>query len=282
MTDYAGLLAGLATGGARTTLPPAVEALTVLRHISAEPGQTVHDALTPMLAPAPPQLLNPAVREFLRDVRAVRDEALIAVRDHATAAKGTGNPSLLDTGFLYGDIRSQLSARSVAGPPGSLLGRLQLMQSRASTRAWADVTAAFRAATRVLDPGEDLSDTLTVVDRLVSMGLSAGKLPRADFRGAYEEARGRLTPESMEIYRHLAKKLADKPGPEDIWDICDDPLPRLDALTRYAAVTHELLHSIASKIALMPSGGPFDTGALIREFRELADLLDDVARSGGL
>lgn len=281
MTDYAGVLAGLATGGVDTILPQAVEALTVLRHISAKPGQTVHDALTPMLTPVPPQSLNPAVREFLRNVRAVRDEALIALRDHATAAKGTGRPSLLDTGLLYGDIRSQLRARAVAGPPGSLLGRLQGMQSRASARAWADVTAAFATAARVFDPGEDLSDTLTVVDRLVSAGLSYGKLPRADFRATYEEARGRLTPESMEIYRHLAKKLADKPGPEDIWDICDDPLPRLEALTRYATVTNELLDGIASNIALTPSGGSFDTGALIGDFRDLADLLDDMARSGG-
>jgi hypothetical protein len=281
MTDYANVLVDLATGGARTAVPPAVEALTVLRHISAEPGHTVHDTLTPMLAPVPPQPLNPTVRGFLHDVRAVRDEAFIALRDHVTSAKGTGRPSLLDTGLLYGDIRSHLSARSVAGPPGSLLGRLELMQSRASARAWADVTAAIAAAARVLDPGEDLSDTLTIVDRLVSTGLSAGKLPRADFRATYEEARRRLAPESMEIYRQLAKKLADDPGPEDIWDICDDPLPRLEALTRYATVTNELLDGIASKIALAPTGGPSDTGALIKEFRELADLLDNMARSGG-
>jgi hypothetical protein len=281
ISDYASLLASLATAGADTALPPAIEVLTVLRRMSVEPGQTVRSALTPMLTPVPPQPLNRAVSNFQREMRPIRDEALIALRDYATAAKGTGRPSLLDTGLLYGDIRSQLSARSVAGPPGSLLGRLEAMQARASTRAWADVTAAFGATAQVLDPEENLNDTVAIVDRLVSTGFSAGKLPRADFRATYEEALGRLAPDSMEVYRQLAKKLADKPGPEDIWDICDDPLPRLEALTRYATVTNELLDGIASKIAPTPSGGPSDTGALIEEFRELADLLDDVTHSGG-
>jgi hypothetical protein len=281
ISHYASLLATLGSAGVDTALPPAVEVLTVLRNISVEPGQTVYSALTPMLAPVAPQPLNPIVSDFIREIRPVRDEALIALRDYATAAKGTGRPSLLDTGLLYGDIRSHLNARSVAGPPGSLLGRMQVMQSRASTRAWADVTVAFATAVRVLDPGEDLNNTLTVVDRLVSMGHSAGKLPRADFRAMYEEARGRVTPGSMEIYRQLARKLVIEPGPEDIWDISDDPLPRLQALTRYATVTNELLNGIASRIAPAPSGAPFDPGALIKEFRELADLLDDVARSGG-
>ena len=85
----------------------------------------------------------------------------------------------------------------------------------------------------------------------------------------------------MEMYRQLAKKMAGETGPEDIWDICADPLPRLEALTRYATVTNELLDGIASKIAPTPGGGPSDTGALIEDFRELADLLDDMARSGG-
>lgn len=281
ISDYASMLAGLARAAADTTLPPAAEALTVLRHVSAEPGQTVRGALTPMLAPVPPQPLNRAVGDFLREVRTVRDEALTALRDYATAAKGTGKPSLLDTGLLYGDIRSRLSERSVAGPPGSLLGRLQFMQSRAFGRAWAEVSTAFRAAERVLDPEEDLSATLTIVDRLVSTALSAGKLPRADFRATYDEARGRIAPESMEIYRQLGKKMAEEPGPEDIWDICDDPLPRLEALTRYATVTNELLNGIASRIAPAQDAGPSDTGAVIEAFRELAGLLDDMARSGG-
>ena len=48
----------------------------------------------------PAAALNAVTRKFLREVRPVRDEALTALRDHATAAKGTGKPSLLDVGPL--------------------------------------------------------------------------------------------------------------------------------------------------------------------------------------
>jgi hypothetical protein len=279
LSDYAGVLADLATAGAETTLAPAVEALTVLRQISAEPGQTVRDALTPMLAPVPPQSLNPAVRDFLRDLRVVRDEALIALRDHATAAKGTGKPSLLDIGLLYGNIRSYLGARSVVGPPASLLGRLQLMQSRAFIRAWADITAAVKEAQRLIDPGEDLTPTTELVDRLVNDGV--GYLPRADFAATYREARARLGPDSMDVYRRLTKKMAGETGPGDLWDICADPLPLLEALIRYATVSNELLDGMSGKLVPTPSGGPSDVGVLIKGFRKLSDLLDDVARPGG-
>jgi hypothetical protein len=197
------------------------------------------------------------------------------------AAKGTGRPSLLDAGLLYGDIRSHLSARSVTGLPSSLLGRLQVMQSRAFTRAWADVAAAVAATKSLVDPGEDMTATLAIVDRLVNIAYPKGKLPRADFLAMYRETRERLGPDSMEVYRQLSKKMTGETGPEDLWDICADPLPPLQALTRYATVTNELLDGMASTLTPTASGGSFDTGALIKEFRDLADLLDDMARSGG-
>jgi hypothetical protein len=279
ISDYVSLLADLAEAGSDTVLPPAAEALTVLRHVSVEPGQTVRSALTPMLAPVPPQPLNRAVGDFIREVRPVRDEALTALRDYATAAKGTGKPSLLDIGLLYGDIRSHLGDQSVAGPPGSLLARLQGMQSRAFTRAWADVAAAVKEAQRVIDPGEDLTNTTVIVDRLVNAGT--GYLPRADSAAAYREARERIDPASMDVYRQLATKMTGETGPGDLWDICADPLPQLEALIRYATVSNELLDGISSKLVPTPGGGQSDADALIRAFRGLAELLDDMARSGG-
>jgi hypothetical protein len=38
---------------------------------------------------------------------------------------------------------------------------------------------------------------------------------------------------------------------------------------------------MASTLTPTPDGGPLDTGSLIKEFRDLADLLDGMARSGG-
>jgi AAA ATPase domain len=281
ITDYASLLARLATAGADAAVPPAAEVLTVMRHVSAEPGQIVRSALTPMLAPTPPQPLNRAVSDFLREVRPVRDEALTALRDYATAAKGTGRATLLDIGLLYGDIRSHMSARSVAGLPGSLLGRFQALQSRAFTQAWAEVSTALVAVGRVIDPGEDLAATAEIVDRLVDAAQAKGKLPRADTLFAYREARAGLSVDAMDVYRLLSKKMIGKSSPGDLWDLCPDPLPRLEALARYATVTNDLLAGMASELVSAPGGGSVDTGALIQAFRELADMLDNVAHTGG-
>lgn len=279
ISEYASVLVDLGKADEDAALPSVTEALTVLRHVSSEPGQTVQDALTPMFAPVLPQPLNRTISDFVREVRPVREEALSVVRDYATAAKGTGKPSLLDIGLLYGDIRSHLGDRSVKGPPGSVLGRLQFLQARAFTRAWADVTSAVKAAQSLIDPGEDLTATTVVIDKLVSAGI--GYLPRADFQAAYREARERLGPDSMEVYRQLSKKITGETMPGDLWDIFVDPLPLLDALTRYATLTNELLVSVSGKLITMPGGGQTDTDTIIKVFRELADLLDNVARSGG-
>ena len=68
-----------------------MQALEILRYTAADPGQSVPDALAAMLVPVPPPQLNPVIKDFLREVRPIREEALILVRAHATAAKGTGS-----------------------------------------------------------------------------------------------------------------------------------------------------------------------------------------------
>jgi hypothetical protein len=277
MSNYARKLAGLAVQSAGTDLPPAVEALTVLRHVSKDPGKTVRDALTPMLKPELPQALNPSVGVFLRDVRTLRERALTVIRDYATSAKGMGNASILDIGALYKDLQSRLSVLEVEGAPGGLLGNVQAAQSQAASRAWSRVRAAVQKVSVVLDPEEDLNAAFTTVDRLVDVGHAAGKLPRADSRDRYCEARGEVSPHDMETFRRLVKKTAGETGPADIWDIGDDPVPQLEALARYATAASEVLDGIAGKIPPATVIHPSDVGALIEKFRELADLLDAAA-----
>ena len=113
-----------------------------------------------------------------------------------------------------------------------MLRRLQSLQSRASERAWTDVTQAVRNVGLFLDPTEDLAVTLKVVDRLVKEGHVRGRLPRADSRELYEGARYKVDAEAMEVYRRLNKKVG-KTGPSDLWDVLDDPYdnwPRLAAM----------------------------------------------------
>ena len=170
ISDYADTLARLADGDAAAALPDAIHALEILRHTAADPGRSVPEALVAMLVPASPQP-NAITRKFLSEVRPLRDEALTLVRAHATAAKGTGKPSLLDVGPELRQLQSRLGARSVEGQPGGqLLERLQVQQAQAAERGWASVSRLVQAVGQVLDPAEDLAATLKVVDRLIREG----------------------------------------------------------------------------------------------------------------
>ncbi len=285
ISDYAATLARLATAEAATALPVAVQALEVLRYATAQPGQTVAEALAAMLAPMPPRQ-NPVLQDFVREVRPLREQVLTTIRYHATGAKTTGKPTLLDVGPLYRGIRSRLKARSVedlpeGGDGAHLLQRLRAAQSRTSERAWAEATKAVMNVARFLDPAEDLADTLKVVDRLVKEGQARTRLPRADSQAVYDEARNRVDAEMMETYRRLNKKMASEIGPGDLWDLFDDPSPRLDVLARYAVVTNELLSGLEVSLVGGPAGAAADVDALMAEFRGLASRLDDVVNREG-
>jgi hypothetical protein len=279
ISDYADTIASLAQGDAAAAVPDAMQALEILRHTAADPGRSVSEALVAMLMPAPPTQLSPAVRSFLRDVRPIREEALMLVRAHATAAKGTGKPSVLDVGPLLRQLQSRLAARSVEGQPGGgkggqLLKRLQAQQAQAAERVWTGVGQVIRAVGQVLDPAEDLAATFKVVDRLIKEGNDLGRLPRADSQQSYDMARQGVAPGAMETYRRLSRKITEGTRPGDLWDVLDDPQPQLDALHRYATVTSDILTSMTASLATVSGSGEVDVDGLIQEFRALADLLD--------
>jgi len=283
ISDYADAIARRAGGDTAAALPDAMRTLEILRYAAADPGRSVPDALVAMLAPAPPPQLNPVIKDFLRDVRPIREEALLLVRTHATAAKGTGRPSLLDVGPVLRQLQSQLATRAVEGQPredagGQLLKRLQARQSRAAERAWAIAAQAVQEVGQVIEPAEDLAATFKIVDRLVREGGQRGRLPRADSQESYDMARQGVDTEAMETYRRLSKKIDGETGPGDLWDVLEDPLPQLAALRRYAAMTSDLLSGMAARLEATPVTGEVDTDALIEEFRNLAQLLDQASQ----
>lgn len=283
ISDYADTIARRAGDEGAAALSGAMQVLEILRYAAADPGQSVPKALVAMLAPAPPVQLNPVIRDFLRDVRPIREEALLLVRAHATAAKGSGRPSLLDVGPVLRQLQSQLSTRAVEGQPGEdaggeLLRRLAARQSRAAERAWAIVAKAVQEVGQVIDPAEDLAATFKIVDRLIREGGQRGRLPRADSQESYDMARQGVGTEAMETYRYLSKKLTGETGPGDLWDVLEDPLPRLVALRRYAVMTSDLLSGMVARLEAAPVTGEVDTDALIEEFRNLAQLLEQASQ----
>jgi hypothetical protein len=282
ISDYADTIARLTEGGAAAALPDAMHALEILRYTAPNPGRSVPDALVAMLMPIPAQP-NAITKKFLSEVRPIRDEALMLVRAHATAAKGTGKPSLLDVGPVLRQLQSRLGARSVEGQPGGgvggqLLKRLEVHQAQAAERGWASVSRLVQAVGQVLDPAEDLAATFKVVDRLIKEGGNRGRLPMADSEEKYEMARQEVGTEAMETYRRLSKKIAMGTGPGDLWDVLDDPQPQLSALHDYATVTSDILSRMTADLTTGSGPGGVDADALIQEFRDLAELLDPASK----
>jgi hypothetical protein len=282
ISDYADTMARLA-GTYAAVVPDAMQALEILRYAAADPGLSVPDALVAMLMPAPPLRLNPVIKDFLSDVRQIREEALLLVRAHATAAKGTGKPSLLDVGPVLKQLQSHLATRAVESQPGrdaggQLLDRLWTRQLRAAEDAWALVARQLHEVGQVIHPAEDLAATFKIVDRLVKECGEQGRLPRADSRESYDIARHGVDTEAMETYRSLRKRIDNETRPGDLWDVLLDPLPQLEALRRYAAVTGDLLTGLAVSLQTTPITGEVDTDALIEEFRNLAQVLDQASQ----
>ena len=278
ISDYADAIARLADGGAAASIPDAMHALEILRYTAPDPGRSVPDALVAMLVPAPPQP-NAITKKFLSEVRPIRDDALTLVRFHATAAKGTGKPSLLDVGPVLRQLQSRLGTRSVEGQQGGqLLKRLQAQQAQAAERGWVSVSRLVQAVGQVLDPAEDLAATFKVVDRLIKEGGNRGRLPMSDSQESYEMARQGVGTEAMETYRRLSKKIAAGTGPGDLWDVLDDPEPQLRALHHYATVTSDILSGMTKDLTTGSGPDGVDADALIQEFRDLADLLDQASQ----
>jgi hypothetical protein len=287
---YADSIARLARNRAKAEVSEAVRVLTVLRNAAVEPGNTVRQALHAMLGPTLPSPLNPAVQSFLKESRSVRDNALVALRNHATAAKssakGSGKPSVIDIGALYAEVLAHLKKRSfddlVPGDGHDALQSLQIRLERASRKTWAEVAEVVRELERFLEPQEDLATTMSIVGQLIERSHAEGKLPYPQAKNEYDSAAEKIEPAVMGLYRRLAKKVAGSPGPGDLWEVREDPTPRLRALSDYAKVTNKLLAGLESSLA-----GPdvdavtIDADGLTEQFRGLADALDDVVKQGG-
>jgi len=278
IAKYTGTVAQLATDYDASNLGAAVQVLAVLRNAAEQPGLTLRDALPSMLLPSPPADANPMVMDLLRETKGIRDEALLIIRDHATAAKGSGKPTILDAGKLVGQLRMALRRDSVEGPFSAetdaqrILRSLETKQRRASRDAWAEVTRLVRDVARSIQVDEDLTEVFKIMDRLVAECHGKGMLPRADSRLIYDEARATVELGMMDAYRRLSSMVDKEHDPGDLWLLVTDPGPKLKALSEYGAVSQDLLRDLEVSMATShEGGGTGDPELLIKEFRGLAD-----------
>lgn len=282
---YADSIARIARDRAEAEVSEAARVLTILRNAASEPGTTVREALPAMLGPTPPAPLNPTVQSFLSDARSVRENGLIALRNHATAAKGAGKPSIIDVGLVHADVQAHLKVRSfdslVANDGHGALQNLQVKLERAARKAWAEVAEVIRELERFLDPQEDLVRTMSIVGQLIERCHADGKLPNPQSKNEYDAAAKKIEPAVMGLYRKLAKRVADSPGPGGLWEVREDPTPRLRDLSDYAQVTDRLLTGLEKSLGGRNADAvAVDTDDLVEQFRGLAHVLDDVVKQG--
>ena len=257
ISDYADAIAHLAGGDVATVLPDAMRALEILRIRGRRPGPVGPRCPCGHAGTCATAATEPDHQGFPPRRPAYPRRGTHPRTGSCHRGQGDGKTFTAGRGADAGQLQSHLTVRSVEGQHGEgaggqLLRRLQARQSRAAELAWAAVTRAVQEVEQVIDPAEDLADTFKNVDRLVKEGGDRSRLPRADSRELYDMARQGVDTEAMETYRRLSKKIDGETGPGDLWDVLDDPLPQLDALRRYAAVTSELLSGMATSLEAAP------------------------------
>jgi len=231
-----------------------------------------------MLLPTPPSDLNPRVRSFIEDTRDLREDALRVLRETRTTAKGTGQPSIIDVGAIYGTLRKSLDLKQIAAVPDDedaarLRTTLAARQSRASEAVWSEIRGLVDAVQRSMPTTEDLPTILRNVDKLVDEGHHRGKLPRRDTRVEYQELRAAVGPDDMTKLRAYAATLQNGPTAASLWDAMAEPRAPMTALARFAEFVTALLASMEAKLtaSMKTTTSEGDPGALIQEFRGLAD-----------
>jgi hypothetical protein len=287
ISRYVDKIAELGRADDDSAIRDAATILTVLRNLSDEPGTTVADALPSMLiAEDGPGPTSAAVRQFAKESRTAHRNALTTIRDHATAAKGKGAPSVVDAGLIYGHITRSLKIGdfSTTGYDVDADARqyLQVRLERASNRAWGEIAKVVDELKTRFSPDDDWESTRAVIDQLVEVGHVPGKLPHPRSKEQYDLAVSQLQSDGMTIYRKLAKKLSDGVGPADLWQIRNDPLPALQALNGYTRIVDQMLKAMERDVPVgAGTSAAIETEKLVVEFRELAEVLDDITKHGG-
>ncbi|MBW4717519.1 ATP-binding protein [Saccharothrix obliqua] len=273
ISRYADKIAHLARQLEDDQLETAVRALTVLRRASDNPGNSVRDALPEMLKPHAPA--NGIVRAFLADSRGVREESLRTLRNHATASKGLGAPSVIDIALVYQAINQHLKERTFAGQPptggGEALTRLQSRLDRAATKAWAEIDELLTSFASLLDPEENLTATRKTIKLLLERSVAAGRLPHRHLKVEYENAEAKVEAAHMNLYRQMVRISPAK----DLWEVKGDPAPALRALRNYAVAADRLLAGLEDSLGHVGVDDvELDVDGLTEQLRALAEDLD--------
>ncbi|MGW5054359.1 AAA family ATPase [Actinokineospora sp. NPDC004072] len=267
-------------------LTRAASLLTIFRNAMPTPGATVREALPALFGEPPVAGAAQAAQSFLRASAGAREQALLTIRDHATAAKGTGSLSIFDIGPLHKAIRATLATRSFTAYSDSTADEsLRSLQSRldqAATRVWTEIGRLMARIDGLIDPDEDLPTAMKSVGQLLEQCRAAGRLPSRDSYERYESLAVKITPSVVALYRKLRATIHRSAGRGELWDVIADPTPDLQPLLAYAEEADRLLSGLESATAAHGhQAEAADVDGLVTEFRGLADALDQIVTREG-
>ena len=122
------------------------------------------------------------------------------------------------------------------------LSDVAVNQERAARRIGADVLGMVHKLRELFPPEEDLPTAIRLVTELANEAQTDG-VSAPDARERLVEASRAIEASSMEVYRRFARAGAIV-RPEDVWDLIDDPRPRLQALLTFATLTQRMFTNV--------------------------------------
>ena len=265
--------------------PEAIQVLALLRQATTDPGTTAATALPALLRPIASGGSNPVLREFVDATRPQREEALQAIRDQATSAKGRGKPSVLDVAPLLPALKAAMTAKellpdqsgdSVAAP---IVQAVASRQARASRALGSQVAGTLAGLSAALDPDEDLAAALSPIDKMITDAHTHGLLPHADTLSRYEMAKQALDASAMSVYRELSIMYAAGMPSAALWLGRTDPLPILKGLLDFVSVVSQVMAYLeAEAVRSDVDHSTTDAARVIASLRLLADELDTLSK----
>ncbi|GAA2666297.1 hypothetical protein [Actinoplanes palleronii] len=278
---FAAELAAAGRQGRERVIAESASALMTLRNESPAPGSTVREALPQMLRPKARMLAeasNTDLTAFLKSVKIARRDALLALRNQVVASKGRGAPVLFDVASCYKYFRADIDSKvlTIRSSESTLpaLADVVANQNRAAQRIGESLLGIVGKVRDLLPPEEDVTTVARLVIDLANEAQAHGVLGTADARDRIVDASRAIDSKCMIDYRRFAKTEADV-RPEDVWDLIDDPRPRLQALLIFATLIDRMFVNVETYLAgRVDDSEGVDLMSAAQELRALADSVD--------
>lgn len=263
----------------RVDLRPAIGVLSLTSQPGLDSATTAGERLEYVLG----HQLDDEPRSIWRGWHSAAAKArAIAVRSleqSICGAKGDGASSFLDAATIAGPIDRSAKLHHLGTLQGSeglvdSQRRLSEQQDVTAKKVWAEVDAFLERLSPQLATGVSWERLRKDVDAAVEQAHTAALLPVADARDELAALADAVPADAVTIMANLRRKA--EPSKRELWDLVPDPVPTLEALTRFCERAGRLLDAVEATLDAeqdrQESG--IGIGTAVVGFRELADAIE--------